>query len=526
MAVRHIIGIEKERLQDMSDSGFKIKEITERYSTPKTNISENSFLLVNEKSLYIFFSVDICNSTKLKANNAQWFKANKLLYGEKFESMHFWKFNGDEVLYAEPFSGIEMLIGIVESSYRYLKNLENALFNAFSKVKIPLKGTIWIAETDLETKKNLHFKVWETGHEFLGIHIDEGFRLSKKISGSKIVLDPKIVYLFLATYHSYQGSVPSQYVISDSVFYKYARGIQKGNFEKLENIINNTVFVGYTTLNGVWANRLYPVFWYYINQKDYKYDEQLDNGLIIPEKLVSSATNATDWLSQLENIIDSVGISDEIKHLLSAIAAKEYKSTYSLENYSRLYYAIACVNPTSGKILIARRSNQRKHLRGVWEFIPFKHTSTAICQFIEKRFFEEFGIGIHVITDKEPENNPIPLHFCTIYRNGRAHNSLLCMAVIEEGRSDEELLALFRDKVDKSLYTDFRFVSSGDTKKYSPITMEEIMQDSINALTDNKNYFDSANNRITMYFPKSVIAVLSFYKRSKNDTNGDAWFHR
>lgn len=99
-----------------------IKEIQDLVSPPK--VTEN--IVANDERLYMFFLIDICNSTQMKETVAAWFEATKLLYNEQFQFMHFWKYNGDEVLYAEPFSTVEAMAETISQAYIHIKEREES----------------------------------------------------------------------------------------------------------------------------------------------------------------------------------------------------------------------------------------------------------------------------------------------------------------------------------------------------------------------------------------------------------------
>lgn len=495
----------------------RIYAITRQIAPPT---EQDKTLIISEQSLYVFFSIDICDSTKLKADVKNWFDANFMLYNVLFESMHFWKYNGDEVLYAEQFSNLETLIDIVEKAYVYMKHLQNELCNKFGK-SFRLKGTIWLAEIgkDFNSSTCYHVKPNNSGDEFVGTSIDEGFRLAKKITGSKIVIDPKIIYYFLVVSSIYNNKKDYSWFEEDGKFFRYAREIPSSINDKLENLISFVRFVGFTKLKGIWNNRMYPVFWYYQSDKDNEYDEELDNIHVCPTKIKDPQQSARECYKPetLENVFNAVNISTDLKRMLNNIAEGNYAYSYTLNTQATLYYSIACVNPESNRILIAKRSSQRMHLKGVWEFIPFKHRSMEIVSTIKTEFKTLFGMDINIITDGELEQNIIPLHFCTTYRNGVGHNNLLCVAFFEGARSDEEILKSLREKVDTKVYEDFAFVDISDSAKYKSLTRKEIENDSLKALSNSNSIY--CDNTATMYFAKTICAVRSFWDFFKSGKN-------
>lgn len=466
--------------------------------------------LVSKAELFLFFSVDICNSTQLKGQK-DWLEANRLLYEEGFISMDMWKFIGDEVVYWVALEKIDNLPSLIESAHHYLKQLQNELCRRFG-VSFRLKGTIWMAETGRGTKA-YHVKTPDVVNEFLGVEIDEGFRLSKNITGSKIVLDPKVVYILCMVDSIFHGNYKGNWFDENARFFKEARKIDPEP-SRISDVKSEIRFIGYTKLKGIWNDRMYPIFWYGQEELDFEYDEQLDNTVVEPRKLDEKC------ISELERIFTVVGIKDKLIKILNGLAAGKYKKAYKFERTASLYYSVACVNPTSGRVLIARRSNSRVHLRGVWEFFPFKHTSTDIVQSIEKRFDEQFSLKISLVTDGEDEKNVLPLHFCRTYRYGGAHNNLLCVAFFDEGQSDDEILTALRKNARQKTHSDYAFIDSTMCKDFTALSIKEIETDSINASRDGAKVFDG--NRATMYFDHTVEAVETFVRRHKE---GRKWYH-
>ena len=499
------------------------------------NPKRKKLFIVKGENLFIFFSVDICNSTKLKHNNKNWFEANNILYTENFSSMRLWKSNGDEVLYAEPFVNLAHLALLINNAYCYIKQLQKEIGTAIKDPLFQLKGTIWLARTYFKSDKsednsnhntgadyisranydsNLQIKDFDSMHEFLGINIDEGFRLAKRITGSKIAIDPRICYLFLLANDIYSNTNKCNFVDYENKFHYYARNIHPSEKKEINKILENIYFINYTKLKGVWHDRGYPVFWYYQKQSDLFFDDQMDDLFVRPVQVLEM-----DWLSKIENIFNIAGVKDEFLNIIRMVVYEKPKAIYNLEAKARLYYAVACINPTTKNILVVQRSGSRNHLKKVWEFAPFKHTSKAITESIEQRFLDEFGIEISMLTDGEEERNILPIHFCTIYRNGQPHNSILCVAKFIGQKSDEEIINTIKEHANKERYIDFRLINSNDVNDFNPIDLKEIERDSLAALSDSATDFE--DNKCVMYFGNSVKAVSNLYSKLEK---GENWY--
>lgn len=483
-----------------------------------------NLMLDEEENLFVFLSVDICNSTKMKNSIPNWFQVTQTLYNERFNVMHFWKYNGDEVLYAEPFSTIDNLIDTINQAYDYIKHMQNSLSAISEMPNFKLKGTIWIARTcgkiDDKFTKNLHIRINQTTNEFLGINIDEGFRLSEKVSGSKIVIDPKIVYLFLLSQDIYHAQKNFNVIDNKHPFHTFARDLSEDTLVLIKEILEDIYFINYTHLKGVWEERRYPVFWCYKDEtNDFEYDEQLDGVYYKAEKLIKSELSTL-----IQGIFRSVNAETEFRKILALIASGKTTDTYSSESVSRLYYTIACVNPNTNNVLVFLRSKTRRHLKNIWEFGSFKHSSVLISESLEIKFKDTFGIEIEIITDGELEKNILPMHFCTIYRNGQAHNSILCFAKIKTTsllNSDNEIIDQIKKCVNSDDYSDVKFVSKDDVCNYDSISLEQISDDSMDAISGRAQPFP--DNTAVMYFKKSVTAAINFFSKGNS---GERWYER
>lgn len=496
----------------------------------KANIKEpdpsRNFLIVPENNLQIYFSVDVCNSTVIKTSCNDWYEINKALYDLPFPHMKFWKYNGDEVLYSECFHDINSLITIIEEAYTYIKNMQKEIQGIIKndKIQVQLKGTIWLARIseNFKCNSNIHIRN-NLSDEFLGSNIDEGFRLTQKITGSKIVLDPKIVCLFLAIRNIKAGEVCGTLIKNKEAVKQFAISLDDKTIDSINKITEKIYFISYTHLKGIWANRKYPVFWYYRKEIDFSYDEKIDDNYI--EKNI--VCDAKEWCKKFDNIFNNVGANEEFNKIIELIIGLDKKNIYSLNSFAKLYYTVACINPTSGKIFIAKRSNKRQHLKGVWELIPFKHVCREIVPSVEKCFYDRFGCRITLLTDNEQEQNIIPLHFCTIFRNGEAHNNLLCVATFNfEGeenkeKTDAEIIEIIKSKDGiKDYYSDFRFVDSTEINDFNPITLKEIELDSIKSLSNSSEVYEG--NQAMIYFQNSIKAVENYYKSNKLGFN---WYN-
>lgn len=457
----------------------------------------------DEAKVFLFVSFDLCNSTRLKTREEAWFNIIGILLKKQFQAMHLWKFNGDEVIFCAEVNSLDYICGIIEKAYFHLQTLRTEMNNISSKEDICLKSTIWIAKTHLNEcslANNCKFDL-NGNVEFVGSNIDEGFRLTKCSSNQKVVIDPKIIYLFLNAIFYYKNSSESKWIINP--FYKSICENQEVSMKiisKIGDVLDKIHYMGSVVCKGVWEERPYPIYWYF-NKNTYgiNYNEFF-NGVHIWNKDFITLDAEKDYY-RIKEIFNIVGKSDEYYEIRDSLQLKG-TITQTIENRPNLYYMVACVNPETGKVMIARRSNNRTHLKHVWDFGNVKYQNVNVISTICQEYKNTFGIDIELITD--PIRKSIKTFgYCTIYRNRRPHNSLLCYAIIKGNYSDEELIRKidnhFKETDNYRMYDKVQFISDKEIT-YQPLKIEEIREDSNLGDAPSK----LGENRCIMYFEDSI----------------------
>lgn len=452
-----------------------------------------------EKKVMLFLSYDIKDSTKLKVRYPdKWPLIIKDLFTNKFEFMDFWKFNGDEILYKKQINNAQFICNLIVKAYSFLKTLQNSMQQHINCVSI--KGTLWIAlaESNLsEYKHNFYFNVGGYS-DFAGKHMDEGFRLTKCSSTTKLAIDPKIIYFLLDI------CINGKEELSES-------------FNRdLIYTLGNVYLISYCKCKGVWNDVPYPIYWYFENsiQQDgilygeFLNDEHLwvNRSRIQPiceqNNLQSTLTNSYNNIKQ---IYKHIGVSDEIDILKENLSISG-EILESSECKANLYFMVVCVNPVSKRVMIARRSSNRKHLKNVWDFGNVKYQNVKMKETIIKEYKDTFGIDIKLITDKNRDNNIVPFGYCTIYRNCKPHNGLLCYAIINTTYSDEKLMEHIK-KSKSYKYDEIRFVDGEyDLDGFIPLSLDEIRRDSEMAISESSKPFEG--DRCIMYFKNSIKGAI------------------
>ncbi len=170
---------------------------------------------------YLFFSVDICDSTKYKLEDSDWNVKFKTFYEEfasKFDTYinnensnyaqiqqrerngfslphpTLWKLIGDEILF---FTEIRDYYESVLFSMIAFRNIVID-YNSNENGKFKLKGTIWFCNIPKSNNIKLTTEVQKYSLvDFLGSSIDVGFRLTKYSNMEKMIISVETAILLI-----------------------------------------------------------------------------------------------------------------------------------------------------------------------------------------------------------------------------------------------------------------------------------------------------------------------------------------
>lgn len=462
----------------------------------------------NEKQLMLFLSFDITDSTKQKVKHPEkWSRIIDILVKSKFQFMDYWKFNGDEILYKRNVNSIDFVCRVIQRANEHLKKLNTEMGKIIDNISV--KATIWMAlsETDaMHYMHNFSFK-FEDEIDFVGKNIDEGFRLTKCSSMRKIAIDPKIVYILLDTCMFFRQPTNRDMSIN---YYKSKDNCDMSVFGPfLAGIVSKIHLVGYARCKGIWNDNPYPVYWYYedVQDSEIRYDEYL-NGEHLWQKNIcalSASDPSTDY-GNLYSIFEQMGVLNEIQEIHKLLCIQG-DLELSATGKANLYYMVVCTNPKSKKVMIAKRSLQRKHLKNVWDFGNVKYQNVNMKDTIKKEYKNTFGIDIDLVLDENRGNNLKPFGYCTIYRNCKPHNSILCHALISNpcDVDDEDLIEYIMEHKSPA-YDEIRFVDAEDVSSFESLSFDDIRLDSENAELDVNEPFKE--NTCIMYFKDSIRGAM------------------
>ena len=401
------------------------KKLLEDYGSQIQHLNQEKEVLAERRSVELFFSFDIVNSTAYKTLNfTGWSQVIIALFSEiqkrvvkKMPSAEMWRILGDEVIFLVPIKEkddifiyiskifeimIDMVMQLKKGSFfdkLELHDLERDLMKMQNIISV--KASAWIAIIcenlkKLEQYDNIieRFKLQE-GYglfEFLGNDIDTGFRVKTNTQDRRLVIDYELAYLL------------------------------SRNTDYLRNIH----IITYKRLKGVWQNRLYPIIWYYDDKyfegtsfDDSFYYDEIENSELVKEYLKNKTEPLlkkemySDVDYALNKIMQDQKLEDKFDRMDRIIKESQEDLKHLLEPtfLLRLHCVAVCYDKNKTKVLIMKRAENRKKFPGLWEFGCAKGTlEKPLKEQIEEEYQKDFGIQIEVQCNKSRNDvQPIPL---------------------------------------------------------------------------------------------------------------------
>lgn len=415
------------------------------YSTQIQNLNQEREELFERRSVEVFFSFDIVNSTAYKTLNfTGWsqviialFSKTQQLVAKKMPSAEMWRILGDEVIFIVPIKEKNDIFVYVNSIFEILNIMvfqlkKGTFFDELGlcdfdcnlmKMQniISMKASAWIAVIGENLKKleqydNLieRFKLQE-GYgifEFLGNDIDTGFRIKENTQDRRFAISYELAY------------------------------IVSRNTDYLKNIH----IITYKRLKGVWQNRLYPIIWYYDEkyfdgssfEDSFYYDEKENNELV--KQYFENRVNPElghEMYDNVEYALNKILVDQKLEDKFIRIDKIIKDSQADLKHLldPKFLLKLHCVSVCyDKKILIMKRADNREKFPGYWEFGCAKGTlEKSLAEQIEDEYRKDFGIKIRVQCNKEREDiQPIPLAVYEVESVQGKDKGIITMAEITE----------------------------------------------------------------------------------------------
>jgi hypothetical protein len=210
-----------------------------------------------QREVLLFISFDLSGCTKFKNVTDEWLQKLTPYFQNlkqrftipstgkrKWDNLEIkpWKFAGDELLFIVSVKNLEVVKNVVDFTFMTLQN-EVVEVRSIS-TELSMKAAIWIAlidgehngvyKDDDEEYAGAYQDSSKEQREFIGINIDEGFRVAKHFA------KPKRLAL--------------SFDVAQILTKQLAKQKKKKNFP--------IVCVGYEKLKGVWRDQAYPALWY------------------------------------------------------------------------------------------------------------------------------------------------------------------------------------------------------------------------------------------------------------------------
>jgi hypothetical protein len=311
---------------------------------------ENGYGGKNPSSVFLFFSVDLVNSTYFKTiHQSDWVPVFRDFYDivsaqviKSYINAKIWKYAGDEILFYVEAKCVDDVLRSPSVFYSAMKRAQAIFHNLhkFTECSLYMKGALWAAvasdsryTSSFNAMSNIYTTL-ATGLDFVGVDIDEGFRMSKNTSQGKLVIDPKIVYLLN----------------------KYTDQWQSLTFN---GIRGNVRFVGFEVLKGIWEGRAYPVIWYCDNwdtRDMFLYDEYFSNPFA---KEYTANKDGVKEIGYITKIFKDLGFlykkTDQIEAILTDTRIP-VTGAAGAERKADLHSATICFDAANERVFIVKNN--------------------------------------------------------------------------------------------------------------------------------------------------------------------------
>jgi len=396
-------------------------EASEIGTSIKNDTSAQDSSADEKERVFMFFSVDLTNATNFKTMHPElWVAifndfyrliedkvAGKYSADDNCGTAHVWKYYGDEILF---------YVEITRESEIFLapKLLHTAMMEAqaalhkehpVSEGNLFFQGALWLAAaTSVKNKKcdapHNRYVSLSTGVisnlDFIGIDIDEGFRMAKKSFRGKISLDPKIAYFF--------------HLRGNDLEVKY---------EKYKTTPSDEIkIIDYVKLKGVWEDKPFPVVWYTNNwggsENDlYSYDEKHTNELIKAFRLTKDDERNLDKIKDVFSAVKTAESSyQKIRSIVDGItdpSAYVYLDIGREQKLTELHCSVVCVCEKTKTALVIQRAENDDKLGNCWDFgCATVRQADRYIDKIVRDYKIQLNIDIELLTDNSTQM-PVPI---------------------------------------------------------------------------------------------------------------------
>jgi len=273
----------------------------------------------NTYRVCMFFSIDLVNSTKFKSRYPQkWGEVIYSFYDHVIRTIQLecpeaeiWKHNGDDIIFRIEITNKDNILMAPSTLHKAMQLAYGkfTLTNQIAKNFLYFKGALWLANiamdgfNDKEQPRNFLLKVGiDEVVDYVGIDIDEGFRMSQHAMQGKVVLDPKIVYLLN----------------------KYITEWRRITHQSIDM---NVRIVDYKSMKGIWDEKLFPIVWYTDRWEDnggFLYDERYTNASV---KAYFEQKVKDNTIKAIEQVFNDLGFPLDVIKEIETVLEKGHDDT-------------------------------------------------------------------------------------------------------------------------------------------------------------------------------------------------------
>ena len=451
-----------------------------KYGEIYNEINKEKVHKENSRKVELFFSFDVVNSTLYKnVNYSTWapvlthlFEQLQYKINEQLSMSQIWRVLGDEIVFIIELKKMDSVYEYVDKIFEILTDFNNELkigrlyeklcestdldlVNLKSSNVISLQSAAWVAIINDNIKDLKEYdNVWKTYeikpgyllNEFLGNDIDAGFRIKNETRSRRLTISFELACLLS---------------------------------EKTKQLSNLNI-VSYKRMKGIWKNRLYPIIWYHNPticnkipfEESFCYDEITDDVadifcsqndiLYLKDGCHINKNMYMDVNYALNKILKDNNLEHKIKEIRELIlnSSGDQRSFLDENLVQELHCVALCFDCVSKKVLILKRSKNRKKMAGQWEFGCVKSRfNKNFSENLRDEYLRILNVDITLMMDESRQDTqPIPLAIYEIKNSqGQIDKGIIVVAKI----GDCSMV-----KIDNSLYDEYKFISKDEIHIY------------------------------------------------------------
>jgi len=323
--------------------------------------------ITQSEKLHLFISYDLCDFTKFKGEyNDKWPSVVQHMWtaltdkSNLLSKMDLWKFKGDEFIFHQKVNTLTSMADCIKTAYDCMRGLEswlrvfiedNLVKKSLDKKPVRVKAGAWLVNTcpisweksfstDYKNYKPLksNYRIKSATNavidgDFIGINMDEGFRMCGCADKGRFLVDPKIAFMF---HLLHEALINPDFQIPKKLSEEYIEAgysaafladflseckASNNNLTKTERgdvikFAENLAFVGLKHCKGVWGDRHYPIIWYASKWKDLQEIPRKNDSFVV--KILNRGTPEAN-LDKLGSLFNRACAIDNLSKIMSLV---------------------------------------------------------------------------------------------------------------------------------------------------------------------------------------------------------------